>query len=135
MFVSGISNVLSSLDKAYGQLITSLESTALDHSSLSDVLITQVADATKSLEKKHEDMKAKVPPVYHPTQNAFDWLSSNINSIRRCCQKETRFTPNAKKYVYTVFSAPHSAHSRSHYTILLGQAKGTVNRAVDLPPE
>ncbi|THH08450.1 hypothetical protein EW145_g2696 [Phellinidium pouzarii] len=54
----------STLDKAYGQLISSLENSAQDHSLLSDVLITQVADATKTLEKKHTEMKSKQLQFY-----------------------------------------------------------------------
>ncbi|EJC97857.1 uncharacterized protein FOMMEDRAFT_114603 [Fomitiporia mediterranea MF3/22] len=55
---------MSTLDKAYSQLVSSLDSTAQDHSTLSDSLITQVADATKVLEKKHEDMKTKQYQFY-----------------------------------------------------------------------
>lgn len=54
------SQCLSTLENAYSQVITSIESTAQDHSTLSDVLVAQVADAMKALEKKHGDMKAKV---------------------------------------------------------------------------
>ncbi|KAI5119404.1 hypothetical protein M0805_005947 [Coniferiporia weirii] len=49
----------STFENAYSQLVSSLDDSAQDHSLLSDVLITQVADATKSLEKKHEEMKNK----------------------------------------------------------------------------
>ena len=55
---------LSTFDDAYSQLVNSLEATSQDHASLSEVLISQVADATKTLEKKHEDMKNKQYQFY-----------------------------------------------------------------------
>ncbi|PAV17054.1 Bzz1-Myo3 5p-Bee1p-Vrp1p actin assembly complex component [Pyrrhoderma noxium] len=55
---------MSTFDKAYSQLVNSLEATSQDHASLSEVLISQVADATRTLEKKHEDMKSKQYQFY-----------------------------------------------------------------------
>lgn len=51
--------IYSTLDNAYTQLISSLDSTAQDHSALSDQLTSQVVDTTKALEKKYEAMKTK----------------------------------------------------------------------------
>jgi len=57
----------STLDNAYTQLIASLDGTAQDHNTLSDLLISQVADSTKALEKKHEDMRKKQLQFYQKT--------------------------------------------------------------------
>ena len=55
---------ISTVDIAYGQLIASLDNTAQDHNNLSEMLTTQVAEALKTLEKKHEDMRRKVCTLY-----------------------------------------------------------------------
>ncbi|KAL5501729.1 BZZ1_3 [Sanghuangporus vaninii] len=74
---------LSTLDKAYGQLVNSLDSTAQDHSALSDNLITQVADATKTLEKKHEDMKTKQHEFYQKLLSERDKVYADRQKVRQ----------------------------------------------------
>lgn len=55
----------STLDNAYTQLISSLDNIAQDHSALSDQITSQVVDASKSLEKKYDDMKTKVHQLFY----------------------------------------------------------------------
>ncbi|KAL5482501.1 BZZ1 [Sanghuangporus weigelae] len=73
----------STLDKAYGQLVNSLDSTAQDHSALSDSLITQVADETKILEKKHEDMKTKQYEFYQKLLSERDKVYADRQKVRQ----------------------------------------------------
>ncbi|KDQ62593.1 hypothetical protein JAAARDRAFT_30501 [Jaapia argillacea MUCL 33604] len=49
----------STLDNAYTQLIASIADAAQDHINLADALNSQVADALKSVEKKHEERNKK----------------------------------------------------------------------------
>ncbi|KAL5519895.1 hypothetical protein ACEPAG_1555 [Sanghuangporus baumii] len=79
---------LSTLDKAYGQLVNSLDSTAQDHSALSDSLITQVADATKTLEKKHEDMKTKQYEFYQKLLSERDKVYADRQKMKQKYDEE-----------------------------------------------
>ncbi|KAL5524396.1 BZZ1 [Sanghuangporus sanghuang] len=79
---------LSTLDKAYGQLVNSLDSTAQDHSALSDSLITQVADATKTLEKKHEDMKMKQYEFYQKLLSERDKVYADRQKMKQKYDEE-----------------------------------------------
>ncbi|KAF4590654.1 hypothetical protein EYR40_009250 [Pleurotus pulmonarius] len=49
----------STLDSAYGAIVTSLVNTAQDHINVADTLTTQVVDVLKAIEKKNEDLKKK----------------------------------------------------------------------------
>lgn len=49
----------STLDRAYSQLVSSIGEASQDHANLADSLNTQVVEALKSVEKRHEDAKKR----------------------------------------------------------------------------
>ncbi len=52
-------NFLSTLDKAYAQLLSAMSDTAQDHINLADALNGQVVEPLKATERKHEEAKKK----------------------------------------------------------------------------
>ncbi|KAH8114438.1 hypothetical protein DFH11DRAFT_1688953 [Phellopilus nigrolimitatus] len=127
----------STLDKAYGQLISSLDSTAQDHSSLSDDLISQVADAAKSLEKKHEDMKNKQFQFYqkllsdrdkiYADRQKYDEECLEIESYRRKqdrSQDDKHASRAAKQYETQLVDMQNSKNIFVISTAISNRAKG-----------
>ena len=57
-------DVLSTLDRAYTQLLASMNDTAQDHVNLADALTSQVVEPLKATERKHEDTKKKEMQYY-----------------------------------------------------------------------
>ncbi|KAI0712543.1 hypothetical protein C8Q76DRAFT_735094 [Earliella scabrosa] len=54
----------STLDRAYTQLLASMNDTAQDHVNLADALTSQVVEPLKATERKHEDTKKKEMQYY-----------------------------------------------------------------------
>jgi len=52
--------LFSTIDYAYADLVAFIESEAQSHSSYSDLLLTQVVDTAKTVERKFEETKKKV---------------------------------------------------------------------------
>jgi hypothetical protein len=50
----------STLNRGYAEIVTSLLNTSQAHASLADAISSEVVDALKTHERKHDDMKKKV---------------------------------------------------------------------------
>ena len=63
--VHNTNSAISTLDNAYSQIIASMTLSAQDHVNLAEAVAFQVLDVLKSVEKKCDETKKKVGPIYY----------------------------------------------------------------------
>ena len=115
--------MISTIDNAYNQVISSLDSTAQDHTNLSELLITQVADASKALEKKHEDMKKKVRNRLHWIVGF--WMShfeKQLQFYQRVLADKDKVYANRTKVALNILKMNKS----NHQSLWLAEAEGSI---------
>ena len=77
--------MFSTVEQAYSQLIASLSDTAQDHLDFADALNSQVIDALRSTEKRHDDVNKRQMQYFQKLLSDREKAYADRMKVRLAC--------------------------------------------------